>query len=372
MKVIQICPSLNQGGIERCVINLANYMTQQNIENHICSNGGILISDLTNTQHLTLPVHKKSFKHLVKSAFKLAKYVKENDIDIIHAHSRAPAWAGYLASKMTKAKYVTTYHGAYSHENIFKKLYSYPIRSGKKVAVISNYIKQHLIDVYNMNENKMVTAYRSFNDTKFNIDNLDKTTLENLKKEYNINNDVTTLCLVGRFTYVKGQIELIRALSRIKDDNWQLILVGSGDDKVENKVKALAEKYKISDKVILAGNQNNPEYFYAISDICFSVRVTPEAFGLVPLEAQALSKIVIATNQGGHLETILDNKTGFLVQHDNLDDWAEKIRYAINLDKSKRDAMGKLAKKWVYDNFTLEKMCNAEINMYKQVLNKDK
>ncbi|PPR11528.1 MAG: hypothetical protein CFH44_00002 [Proteobacteria bacterium] len=64
------------------------------------------------------------------------------------------------------------------------------------------------------------------------------------------------------------------------------------------------------------------------------------------------------------------NDTKFNI--DNLDDWAEKIRYAINLDKSKRDAMGKLAKKWVYDNFTLEKMCNAEINMYKQALNKDK
>ncbi|PPR11527.1 MAG: hypothetical protein CFH44_00001, partial [Proteobacteria bacterium] len=63
MKVIQIYPSLNQGGIERCVINLANYITQQNIENKICSNGGILISDLTNTQHLTLPAHKKSFIH---------------------------------------------------------------------------------------------------------------------------------------------------------------------------------------------------------------------------------------------------------------------------------------------------------------------
>ncbi|HAG53440.1 MAG TPA: capsule biosynthesis protein CapM [Alphaproteobacteria bacterium] len=368
MKILQTCPKLNQGGVERGTIEFANYLADKKIENYICSNGGILIKQLKNTTHFTLPVHKKNPISIFINAFKLASYLKENKIDVVHARSRAPAWVAYFACKLAKAKYVTTYHGAYSYENIFKKTYSYPMRAGEKVAVISEYIRNHLKEVYNTPDSKMMTAYRCFNEQKFNLDNLNKEELSKLKEKYKLNDNTVTLCLVGRFSRTKGQVELVKALAKIKDENWKLLLVGSGDNRIKKKVKELIKENSLQDKIILTGNQTKPELFYAISDICFSVRVTPEAFGRTPLEAQALEKIVIATNQGGHLETVLDGKTGFLVQHDNLDDWAEKIKLAINLSAKERLAMGKEAKTWVQSKYTLEKMCESELAVYKEVL----
>tara|TARA_Y100001960_G_scaffold237571_1_gene250358 strand:- start:523 stop:1635 length:1113 start_codon:yes stop_codon:yes gene_type:complete len=369
MKILQLCPKLNQGGVERGTIELANYLADKGVKNHICSNGGKLIKQLKNTQHFKLPVHKKLPVPIFKNALKLAKYLDVNDIDIVHARSRAPAWVGYLACKLSKkTKYVTTYHGAYSYENIFKKAYSWPMRAGVKVAVISEYIRQHLKDEYNMPEDRMMTAYRCFDENKFNLDNLDKSQLEAIKEKYNLNTGEVILCLVGRFSRTKGQVELIRALAKIKDENWKLLLVGSGDEKITSKVIELIKKHNLQNKVILTGNQTKPEMFYAVADVCLSVRVTPEAFGRTPLEAQALEKIVIATNQGGHLETVKHAETGYLVQHDNLQDWADKITMAINLPKEERLAMGKLAKKWVYSKYTLEKMCASEVAMYKAAL----
>jgi glycosyltransferase involved in cell wall biosynthesis len=370
MKILQTCPKLNQGGVERGTIEFANYLADNKIDNYICSNGGILVKQLTDTTHFTLPVHKKNPVSIIKCAFKLAKYVKNNDIDIIYARSRAPAWVGYFAAKLAKVEYVTTYHGAYSHENIFKKAYSWPMRAGKKIGVISEYIRQHLIDVYNTPEDKMMTAYRCFNQDRFNLDVLNTKELEAIKEKYNLDSGEVILCLVGRFSKTKGQIELVRALSKIKNENWKLLLVGSGDKRVSKKVKDLIKEHKLEDKIILTGNQTKPEYFYAVADICFSVRVTPEAFGRTPLEAQALEKIVIATNKGGHLETVKDGETGFLVQTENLDDWAEKIKHAINLDAETRTNMGKQAKVWVNSKYTLEEMCKSELAICKEVLKK--
>lgn len=369
MKILQTCPKLNQGGVERGTIELANYLSANNIENFICSNGGILVEQLNNTNHFTLPVHKKNPVSIISNTFKLTRYLNENKIDIVHARSRAPAWVGFLACKFsTSTKYVTTYHGEYSHENIFKKAYSYPMRAGVKIAAISEFIKTHLKEVYNISDGKIMTAYRCFDENKFNLDNLDQNEVREIKEKYNLNTHETVLCLVGRFSKIKGQIELIESLGKIKDEKWKLLLVGSGDEKITAKIKNLIIEKELEDKVILTGNQTKPENFYAVSDICFSVRITPEAFGRTPLEAQALEKIVIATNQGGHLETIIEGKTGYLVQYNNLDDWASKIKLAINLSSKERLEMGKEAKKWVYSKYTLEKMCESELAVYKEVL----
>jgi glycosyltransferase involved in cell wall biosynthesis len=370
MKILQICPKLNQGGVERGTIELANFLTSKNIENHICSNGGILTEQLKDTQHFTLSVNKKDPVSLIINTFKLAKYLKQNQIDIVHARSRAPAWVAFLACKLTNTTYVTTYHGAYSYENIFKKAYSCPMRAGKKVAVISEYIRQHLKDIYKIDENKLVTAYRCFDDTTFNLNNIDANELLDLKTKYHLKNDDVILCLVGRFSKIKGQIELIKALANVKATNWKLLLVGSGNEEITLKIENLIKEYSLEDKIILTGNQINPELFYAASDICFSVRITPEAFGRTPLEAQALEKIVIATNQGGHLETIINNETGFFVEYNNLNNWTQVIENAITLPKAKRLEMGKKAKEWVSAKYTLEKMCQAELDMYKQALDK--
>lgn len=369
MKILQICPKLNQGGVERGTVELANYLAEQGVENYVCSNGGKLVKQFKKTEHFKLPVHKKMPLPIISNAFKLAKYLDKNQIDIVHARSRAPAWVGWLACKLSKkTKYVTTYHGAYSYENIFKRAYSWAMRAGVKTAVISEYIRQHLKDVYNVADDKMLTAYRCFDHNKFSLDALDKDTLAEIKEKYNLNSGEVILCLVGRFSRIKGQMELIEALAKIKDENWKLLLVGSGDPKVEAKVAELIKENSLEEKVILTGNQTKPEYFYAVADICLSVRITPEAFGRTPLEAQALEKIVIATNQGGHLETVKHGETGYHVQFDNLDDWAEQIKLAVNLPAEKRAEMGKVAKEWVHSKYTLEKMCESEVAMYKQVL----
>ena len=79
--------------------------------------------------------------------------------------------------------------------------------------------------------------------------------------------------------------------------------------------------------------------------------VTPEPFGRIIVEAQALGKIPIAFDHGGPSETIIDGKTGFLAEPISADSLAEKISLALSLKASKRKKMGDYNKKFVSKNF---------------------
>ncbi|MCP4356201.1 MAG: glycosyltransferase family 4 protein [Proteobacteria bacterium] len=372
MKVIQLCPNLKQGGVERKTIEFSNFLKdEKDITNFICSNGGPLLSELDNsTTHFTLSIHRKNPISIIVNSFKLAKYVKENNIDIIHAHSRAPAWVGFFASKLAKTKFVTTYHGLYRHENIFKRAYSSPMRKGKPICIVSDFIGNHVSKVYGIQKNKMYKTYGSFNESRFSMENINQDDVKAIRKEYNLQKDDVVLCMVGRFSKIKGILELIDVLSKIKSKNWKLLLVGADNRKKANlteDIKLLIAKHNLQDRVILTGNQNKPENFLAASDICLAMSVKPETFGLTPVEAQALGKMVIATKLGGHLETVLDNKTGFFVSHTDFNQWVDKIDYAINLSAKERNKLGQAGKKWVWSMFTLNKVCKTEIEMYRRI-----
>ena len=96
--------------------------------------------------------------------------------------------------------------------------------------------------------------------------------------------------------------------------------------------------------------------------------VTPEPFGRIILEAQALGKIPIAFDHGGASETIINGKTGFLAEPLKIKSLAENISLALNLKAIKREKMGDYSKKFVSKNFSHDRMCKLTLSLYKQCI----
>ena len=121
--VVQIIPELKSGGVERGTIDVANYLSNLKIHNHIISNGGFLEKELNYnfTNHLKLPVHSKNFLLFPKIAIKIDKYIKEKNINLVHVRSRAPAWLVNILNK-DKIKTISTFHNVYSGNFFFKKI----------------------------------------------------------------------------------------------------------------------------------------------------------------------------------------------------------------------------------------------------------
>ena len=153
--VAQILPSLDSGGVERGTIEVANYLSELKVKNNIISNGGRLITETNKnyTTHFQLPVHSKNLFNYPSIANKLKKIIKNQNINIVHVRSRAPAWIlSFIKNKNFKT--VSTFHNVYSGNSYFKKIYNKQLSKVDQIVAISNYVKNSICTKYNLDSKK--------------------------------------------------------------------------------------------------------------------------------------------------------------------------------------------------------------------------
>ena len=143
MNTLQILPQLNLGGVETAVFDSVKYLVRMGHKTVVVSAGGELLRDLEalGVVHYQLPVHKKSLFTIIKMISRVAEIIKEEKIELVHAHSRVPAWIAYFATRRTKVVFITTCHGYYKRHP-----FSQVMGWSKRVIAISNVIARHMVD----------------------------------------------------------------------------------------------------------------------------------------------------------------------------------------------------------------------------------
>ena len=90
---------------------------------------------------------------MFRNAKKLEKIIIENNINLVHVRSRAPAWIlRYISNN--KFKTVSTFHNIYGHQNFIKRYYNKGLSKVDKIIAISEYVKSSIVDIYKINEKK--------------------------------------------------------------------------------------------------------------------------------------------------------------------------------------------------------------------------
>lgn len=371
--VLQVLPELETGGVEIGTVEIASELQKQGIKNFVASKGGRLVADLDKTKvpHLMLNLKSKNIFIMKKNAKILEQYIKDNGINIVHARSRAPAWSAYWAAKSAGVKFMTTFHGTYGLGPWgLKKFYNKIMTYGEKIIVISNHIKNHILKNYKVDENKLRLVHRCVNVEKYCPQNVSQERMINKIKEYNIPDDKQVILLPGRITRWKGQHLLVEALSKLKNKNYYCIVAGADQGRIDyvNELKNMAQKYKLQDRIGFYGQIMDVPALMMVSNIILSTAIEPEAFGRIAIEGQAMGKIVIASNIGGSLETVIDGKTGRLFESNNAQSLAEAIDWALNLSGKEKEKISMAGIKNVKDNFTKQIMCDKTIKVYHELI----
>lgn len=375
---MQILPSLESGGVERGTIDIAKALKKADFESIVMSKGGILVYQLREAgiTHVTLPVHSKNPFTIFCNIKKLVKIIEEYKIDIIHVRSRAPMWSAYFACKKTGTKLVATVHGTYSlnfmNWKIFppKRIYNSLMLKADKIIAVSGFIKDYLLKNYEGKfADKITVIQRGADLNYFNAEKVSKNRVIDLSTRWNLPEDKKIILMPARFTAWKGHDFLVDALMKVKHDFF-CAMVGSdhGHKKFRKKLEQRIIKENLAGKIKIFGLCKDMPAAYAISHFAVCPSVKPEAFGRVPIEAQASGKIIIATKIGGALDTVIDGKTGFLVEPNDSDKFAELIDRVLDMSKEEADKMGAAARKNVEENFSNEKMCNDTLNLYRKIL----
>ena len=378
-KVLQVIPKLGYGGAETGCYDLAHYLSENNCLSYIVTSGGELSKfiDKKKVKLIRLPVHSKNPFLMFFNSIALVFIILFYNISIVHARSRAPAWSCLLATKVTCRKFVTTFHGTYNFKNSIKKLYNSVMVRSDLIIAGSNFIFAHVNYNYSKYFNlkkKFLVIFRGIN-----VDYFDpSTTLEaeenQLLKSWKINKDKKIILMPGRLTTWKGQEIFIEALNLINKQlgrqSFYAIILGSdqGRDVYSKKIRRLAEQYRLTGQLKFIEHNENMPLAYKISDLVVSASIEPEAFGRVVVEAQSMEKPIIASNIGGSKETIINNKTGFLFESENVESLCKKIIEVLNFDESRLKLMGIEGRKNIIKKFNVEKMCFSTYSEYKKLL----
>lgn len=372
---MQILPSLESGGVERGTIDIAKALKKEGFEPIVVSKGGVLVYQLREAgiTHITLPVHSKNPLTIFLNIKRLVKIIQDHKVDVVHVRSRAPMWSAFYACKETGTKLVATVHGTYGLKflkwDIFplKRIYNEIMLKADHVIVVSNFIKEYLAKNYQIDvSNKVTVINRGADLNYFNAAKVSTNRVIDLSKKWNLPEDKKIILMPARFTAWKGHEFLLDALAKVKGDFF-CAMVGSdhGHKKFRKKIEKKITDSGLSGKVRVVGLCKDMPAAYAVSHFVVCPSVRPEAFGRIAIEAQSSGKVIIATKIGGSLDTIIDGKTGFLVEPWDVEKFAALIERALEMSKAEADKIGEQGRKNVEDNFSNERMCNETLKVYR-------
>jgi hypothetical protein len=150
LKVLQVIPKLGYGGAETGCYDIAHYLPENSCKSFIATSGGELLKyvDKKKVKVFRLPVHSKNPLLIFINSIALVGIILFNNISIVHARSRAPAWSCWLATKITGRKFVTTFHGTYNFNNSIKKFYNSVMVRSNLIIAGSNFIFSHIKENY--------------------------------------------------------------------------------------------------------------------------------------------------------------------------------------------------------------------------------
>ena len=380
LKVLQVIPKLGYGGAETGCYDLAHYLPENDCSSYIVTSGGELLKfvDHKKVKLIRLPVHSKNPILILFNSIALIFIILFHNISIVHARSRAPAWSCLIATKITRRKFVTTFHGTYNFKNSIKKFYNSVMVRSNLIIAGSNFIFSHIKNNYSRCLNlkkKFLVIFRGIN-----VDYFDpSTTLEDEENEllsnWGITRDKKIILMPGRLTRWKGQEIFIEALSLVNKQlgpqSFCAVVLGSdqGRNVYSKKIKRLAEQYRLIPQLKFIEHCQNMPLAYKVSSLVVSASIEPEAFGRVSIEAQSMEKPIIASDIGGSNETIIDNVSGFLFESSNPVSLSKKIIEVLNFNESRLKLIGIEGRKNIIKKFNVEKMCFSTYSEYKKLLN---
>ena len=369
--IAQILPALNTGGVERGVVEISKALVENNFRSIVISSGGHMEPQLrrTGTVHYKLDVHTKNPFRWPKIRNQLQVILEKEKVDLMHLCSRAPAWIAFPLGRILNIPIITSVHMRFRKANFLKKIYNSILTKGDAIIAISRHIESSIKTMFPEVVNKIQIIHRGVDLYLFNPNNIKPARIIAQSEVLNLKDSIPVIIMAARPAMWKGYLPLISALSMVKE-NFQCVMIGAGDgdNRFQNTLIKKIIKHKLETKVKLIKSTRDIQAAMLLGDIIVMPSLTPEPFGRIILEAQALGKIPIAFDHGGASETIIDGKNGYLATPVKIKSLSEKINLALSLKTSKREKMGEISKKIVSRNFSHEKMCNLTLSLYKQCL----
>lgn len=365
MKVMQLLPELNSGGVERGTLEIARALVAEGHESLVVSNGGRLVAQLEaeGSTHLTLAIHKKALSSLWQIR-PLRQLIEHHQPDIVHVRSRVPAWLTHFALKgiptARRPHLISTVHGFYSINR-----YSQIMTQAEKVIAVSDSVVKYITDNYkNCPAQDIVRIYRGIDPVAFPHGYQPSAQwLNQTFKDFPELENKFLLCLPGRITRLKGHETLIGLVEKLQQQypNLHAVVVGGADPKKAAYLKEMQDTIQgkgLTEKITFIGHRSDIREWLAFSDVVLSLSNQAETFGRTALEALSVGTPVIGWKRGGVAEILSQLYPQGLIAVDNHAALFNAVKKHLDEPQQVKPVT----------TFSLKEMCDQTLYLYKQVL----
>ena len=306
MKVLQVLPAMEGGGVERGTLEIAKALVEAGHDSYVLSKGGRLVQELeqAGSTHICWDIGDKTPLNLFQIK-KLRRWLVSQAFDLVHVRSRMPAWIVWLAWKkmnlISRPRLVSTVHGLHSVSR-----YSEIVTCGERVIAVSEAVKSYILENYPRTDpHKIELIYRGVDPEEFPFGyQANESWLNDWYQQYPQLKGRLVVTLPGRLTRLKGHLNFLQAIATLRVRGLDIfgLIVGG----IDPKRKAYAEEVKqtavglgLQDFIIFTGQRNDIRDIYSVSNVVLSLSTKPESFGRTVLEALSLGVPVLAYDHGG-------------------------------------------------------------------------
>jgi len=369
-KVLMTLMGMEIGGAETHVLELSKTLQRMGLDVHVVSNGGIYVKELEECgiKHYRVPLHNKQFINVFSSYRAIRKIIVENDIRLVHAHARIPAFICGLLQRRLDFQLVTTVHGQFSVAFPFNRLSNW----GDRVFAVSQDLKEYLLTHYRVMEEDIRLTVNGIDTNRFSPD----TDPDGLVAEISLKPDTKKIVSVSRLDTLDAislpAHALIEAAEELAHD-WpiEIIIVGSGDDFDSIKAKADAVNKRVGEKLIhVTGQRTDINRFLAIADVFVNC-------ARASLEAMSAARPVILAGGAGYIG-ILSEETKDAAVNTNFTcrgyqavtgaKLVADIGKLLSKSDTERAALGAMGRELIKNLYSLERMATDSIEVYEEML----
>ena len=374
--IVQILPALNRGGVERGTVEVADAIVKNGWKSVVISNGGLLTSQLKRIGATVyeVPVHRKNPFLWGSARRQVKRILQQEGADIVHVRSRAPAWIALPAANSLGIATVSTVHSKFAPANIFKKIYNGKMLKTDRVIAISHFVENEIFTHYGKSgvAEKLSVIHRGVDLGMFDPKSVNQQRVIAEADRLGLPDDKSIIMLPARATSWKGHEILIQALAQLPDKDAILMLLGieDGPPAYAEKLRTMAVRYGLGGRVRIGAGSRDMPAALMLADVVAMPSIKPEPFGRVAIEALAMGRPVVAFRHGGAVESIDEERTGWLADPLSVDSLAEALQTALSLTPRKRRALAKDARQQMTDQFSKDMMCERTLAVYKSLLKK--
>lgn len=378
MRVLIIAPALEAGAADAGAVELTRILQNAGHQAIVVSRAGRLAADINaaGAEFVPLDVATANPVKMLRNAFALRRLARDKRCDCIHALGRSGAWSAFLAARLTRLPFLTSWYKGFRDQNLFKHVYNSVMARGDRVVAVSEQLAQLINDRYGTPWEKLTVLPCGVDLDRFDPERMTQERIDAIRHSWGVSGETKVILVVGRILRRKGHHVVVKAVERLKTmglKDFLCVFVGEdrGRTHYTGELWDLVLSTGTMEVIRMAAPVHDMPAAYAAASVVVSAAIQPEGIQRAILEAQAMGRPMIVSDLAAGSDVVLtapfmteSRVSGLRFPAGDDSRLAATLLRLFSIPQPMRAAMGARGRDWVLGHFNAELIAEQTLRLY--------